>query len=114
MVHTGVKLPIDAYNGAFIAYNKGPVAQRVFMHWNKVWNEMGRNREMPALACVMKLENPKIKVVPTGYFEAFDESERAIVQHHFATGFLKKFNLPKYKPRKAHTKKTDFRFTEIV
>jgi hypothetical protein len=97
MVQFGVTLPLDIWNGAFIAFKKNEAVARFFFRWNKYWRVFGKGREMPPLACAVKRsEGLKVKAIPRGFFNAEELADDVIVQHYTGQKFLDKFGLPKF------------------
>lgn len=93
----GVSLPLDIWNGAFIAFQQNGTVAEFFHRWNKYWRVFGRGREMPPLACaVKKTKELRVKIAPKHFFEPDGLSNDVIVQHYTGKKFLKKFGLPEF------------------
>jgi len=83
-----ISFPLTIYYGAIIGFNKTDQTKFFFSQWNKNWKEIGITREMPALACTMKLNrhlNAKVIKLTDNIF-AWPINPNAIIQHEYGKG----------------------------
>ncbi|MFH1718524.1 MAG: glycosyltransferase family 9 protein [Planctomycetota bacterium] len=115
MLSCGAKLPITAYNGGFLAWNKNDKVESVFRLWHEYWERAGEGRDMPALACAVQRVKPLIfDVALSPVFAASEAKPQCIIQHNYNGTFFEDFGLPKFQESKPFdSDPADFRFTSF-
>lgn len=115
MKKTGVTLPLDVYNGAFIGFRKTQGAERFFKKWVEIWKQLGCHREMPALNCALrKCGHVDLAVAPSHIFEPTYKRPEAIVQHCYGGTFWDDIKVSRPRFVKPRTAKDDFRWVADV
>lgn len=107
-----VPFPIKVYQGGFFAFRRTAAAKTFFKVWNVLWKMSGSGRDMPPLACTVRIcveqFNLKVKEImgkdkffASGGCSSHGDPE-AIVQHRWSRGlgFFSKFKIPPYQPYK--------------
>jgi len=95
---TNTPLPVIVASGGYICFKKCPKVEKFFDVWNENWKKMGSGREMPSLACALRVSDDlQITALPNMY-EPNEENENVIVQHNWGWGgrssLYEKFNIP--------------------
>ena len=116
MLACGAKLPLECYNGGFIAWRKGNAAESVFETWVDYWERTGSGRDMPALACAIQHVKPLIfDVGRAPVFAPDHEDNNCIIQHNYNDTFLSKFDLPFFQESKPFdSDPSDFRLVDFI
>jgi hypothetical protein len=71
------------YNGAFIGFKKNEMSDQFFTLWNKYWDDFGRTREMPLLACAINnIKGIKVKALEGMTYSPQEMNEDVTVQHN--------------------------------
>lgn len=114
MTACGAKLPIDCYNGGFLAWRKeGETVDKLFDTWHDYWVRTGKGRDMPALACAVQKVKPLL-YNPLPVFAPDKEDPRCIIQHNYNGTFFKNFDLPTFRESKPFDNDpSDFSFVEF-
>lgn len=90
-------LPLVVVSGGYLCFTKSDKVKEFFDTWNKNWKTMGSGREMPSLACALRVSDLKISSILNMY-EPNVENEDVIVQHNWGWGgggsLYDKFSLP--------------------
>lgn len=60
-VNSFVTLPANIYYGALVGFCKSKITNEFFNAWNKCWIAGGSGRDMPALACAVKLAKINVR-----------------------------------------------------
>ena len=106
-------LPLVAWNGAFIGFNKNDAkVQAFFLRWHSYWRRFGSGREMPPLCCAIAAEQKTglqvVAAIPD-FFAPQHENNNAVVQHEYpyirercTVAFTTKFNLPIWPLKQPH------------
>jgi hypothetical protein len=112
----GSTLPIECYNGGFMAWRPSATVEMVFKMWYDFWELTGKGRDMPALSCAIQQVKPLIfDVGLSPVFAPAGKDPNAIVQHNYNDTFFKDFNLPTYQENKSFdSDPTDFKFVDFV
>ena len=115
MLACGAKLPLNCYNGGFLAWRSGLTANAVFDIWRDYWKRTGQGRDMPALACAVQRVKPLIfDVGMSPVFAADTKKPDCIIQHNYNDTFFTDFDLPTYQESKPFdSDPTDFKFVEF-
>lgn len=93
MKQFGCSLPLDVYNGAFIAFNKCQRVSEFFDLWHIYWIKFGMKREMPCLACaIQNMDALNVLTLPSDFFAVDTLKDRAIIQNS-CNGFMEKFEI---------------------
>ena len=109
-----VGLPLNIWQGGFLAFHNTEASIRLFKLWNDYWKQFGRRREMPCLACAeKKTKDLRVSVIPRHYFTADSLDDNVIVQHNAGNSFIQKFNLPPWERLDPYTKPGDFRWADL-
>jgi len=102
MKTTGVGLPLNVYNGAFVAWKRCTITDIFFKTWAEMWTKMGSGRDMPALACAIKRSGVRVFDVTTQddkFFAPDTPDTECVVQHNYNTvngaNFFDVFGLPR-------------------
>jgi len=76
----GYEFPLTLVNGGVLFFRKSPSTQKFFSIWNRVWDEMGRGRDMPALAyALQQVKEMKVKLLPL----AWNDPKGSIITHAY-------------------------------
>jgi hypothetical protein len=115
MLSCGAKLPLNCYNGGFLAWRKGEAANKLFETWYEYFKRTGRGRDMPALACAIQHVEPLIfDVGLSPVFAPERKDPNCIIQHNYNATFFDDFKLPRFQESKPFDgDPTDFRFADF-
>jgi len=103
------------YNGAFIGFKKNKMSEEFFTLWFKYWDDFGRTREMPLLACAINnIKGIKVKELDKNFFEPGVINEEATVQHNPNDNiFWKKIGIAELDLPITPYKSDDYSFTQL-
>ena len=73
---------LNVYNGAIILFKKGALNDSFFETWHKMWEEFGKHKEMPVLACAVQKYKGKVDSLPHGVFAPDSLIPNAVIQHN--------------------------------
>jgi hypothetical protein len=100
-----LKLPITIWHSSIILFDG--YSWDFFDLWYKYWKELGYNRDMPALNCMIKKENIPVNKIKDKYHSNKIDNDSIIL--HGNDIFNKKFNIPECKKDKSFDKKDDWK-----
>jgi hypothetical protein len=95
---------VSVYNGAIFAFINVWETSNFFQIWTSLWENLGGEREMPALSVashLCKFDNDiSIAHLPPNFFEPKIYNPAAIVQHWYGPQFSRRFKTAqKQKPK---------------
>lgn len=89
-----IQTPLPVYYGAFIGFNKNNNSEKFFNEWNSNWKQVNIEREMPALACTVKMNKDVIikTIHESNNIFTWHVNPSAIVQHEYHAGWWNKYH----------------------
>lgn len=98
---SGAAFPINIYYGALCGFTKSDKAIDFFTLWHAYWQQNGRGREMPALACAAKNSGITIREL-SNKDKIFTWLRRpdAVVQHEFGHHIARLVGCPEFRAYK--------------
>ncbi|MHC1572526.1 MAG: hypothetical protein ACXQTL_07255, partial [Methanosarcinales archaeon] len=111
MKQFGVEPPIDVWWGGVVGFNKNERTKAFFNLWYSYWEQFGKRRDMPCLACAVA-NSPSLRVgmMSRGFFAYDMDIEDAVIQHFAGKKFLDKFGIDSWLKQPPPTNVDDFRW----